>query len=118
MNLSPKKLIDVLIILNFIIGLSIILIHVYASTKNVAQDRNSSVTIDPVAVGLASIGAAISVTGSCIAAGLALRSVASAGFAASAEKPELRSYMIIIGGLAEGIAIYGLLIAMMILSKI
>jgi len=118
MNLSPKKLINVLIILNFIIGLSIILIHAYASTKNIVQNRNSSATTDPVTVGLASIGAAISVASSCIAAGLALRSVASAGFAASAEKPELRSYMIIIGGLAEGIAIYGLLIAMMILSKI
>jgi V/A-type H+-transporting ATPase subunit K len=62
--------------------------------------------------------AAIAITVSCLSAGAAIYGVATSGFAASAEKPELRTFMLILGGLAEGIAIYGLLVAIMILGKV
>jgi V/A-type H+-transporting ATPase subunit K len=64
------------------------------------------------------LAAAIAITVSCLSAGAAIYGVATSGFAASAEKPELRTFMLILGGLAEGIAIYGLLVAIMILGKI
>lgn len=67
---------------------------------------------------LAFFAASLAVAGSTVAASWALRSVASAGFAAAAEKPELATWMLIMGGLAEGIAIYGLLVAILILAKL
>ncbi|RLE62778.1 MAG: ATPase [Thermoprotei archaeon] len=67
---------------------------------------------------LVALSAAIAVASSTIASAMALRIVASAGFAASAERPELSSYLLILGGLAEGIAIYGLLVAILLLGKI
>jgi len=63
-------------------------------------------------------GGAVAVIGSTMASSLALREIARAGFAASAEKPELAVWIVVMGGLAEGIAIYGLLVAIIILGKI
>lgn len=67
---------------------------------------------------IAMLGAAIAVAGSTIASGIALGGVATAGFAAAAENPRLTTWMLIMGGLAEGIAIYGLLVAILILGRI
>ncbi len=67
-------------------------------------------------VGLVYLCAAIAVGVSCIAAALALRAVVTAGFAAITERPEVGSSILILGGLAEGIAIYGLLVAILILT--
>jgi len=69
-------------------------------------------------VGIVCLAAAVSVLGSCLASGMALKDIAKAGFAASTERPEMRTYVLILAGLAEGIAIYGLLIAIMILGKV
>ncbi|RLE59903.1 MAG: hypothetical protein DRJ35_04695 [Thermoprotei archaeon] len=64
------------------------------------------------------LAAAIGLVGSTFAAGIALRGVATAGFAAMVERPEVRTWLLIMGGLAEGIAVYGLLLAILILGKI
>lgn len=60
-----------------------------------------------VAVGLGSIGA-----------GIAVSSVGSAAMGAMAERPEMAARALIFVGLAEGIAIYGLIIAIMILGRL
>ncbi len=62
--------------------------------------------------------AAISMVGSAIGAGIAIYGAATAGFAAAAERPELRIWILIVSGLGEGLAIYGLVVAVMILGKI
>jgi V/A-type H+-transporting ATPase subunit K len=62
--------------------------------------------------------AALSVGLSCIGAGLAISSVGSAAMGAMAEKPELAGRALIFVGLAEGIAIYGLIVAIMIIGKL
>jgi V/A-type H+-transporting ATPase subunit K len=67
---------------------------------------------------LAILGGVLAVIGSTTASSLALREIARAGFAASAEKPEVSVWILLLGGLAEGIAIYGLLVAILILGKI
>jgi V/A-type H+-transporting ATPase subunit K len=64
------------------------------------------------------IAAAISVSVSAIAGGIAVSIVGSAAMGAVAEKPEVMGRSIIFVGLAEGIAIYGLIISIMILSKL
>jgi V/A-type H+/Na+-transporting ATPase subunit K len=68
--------------------------------------------------GLGLLSAAVAVGGSCIGAGIAIYGAASAGAAAIAERPESSIWVLILAGLGEGVAIYGLLIAIIILSKL
>lgn len=60
------------------------------------------------------IGAAIAVAASTIGAGIA---VAYTGAAALSERPELFGRAMVIVGLAEGIAIYGLVVAVILIGK-
>lgn len=64
------------------------------------------------------LAAGIAITGSCLAAGYAVGKAASAAAAALVEKPGTFGPLLILAGLGEGIAIYGLLVAFQILSKI
>ena len=73
---------------------------------------------ESTAFGLGLIAAAISTSVSAIAAGIAVSIVGSAAMGAVAEKPEIMGRSIIFVGLAEGIAIYGLIISIMILGKL
>ena len=59
--------------------------------------------------GLGLLAAAISTSISAIAAGVAVAIVGSAAMGAVAERPEVMGRSIIFVGLAEGIAIYGLI---------
>ncbi|HVO85907.1 MAG TPA: ATP synthase subunit C [Candidatus Eisenbacteria bacterium] len=68
--------------------------------------------------GMGLLSAAIAVAGSCLGAGIAIYGAASAGAAAIAERPESSIWVLILAGLGEGVAIYGLLIAIIILSKL
>ncbi len=64
------------------------------------------------------LSAAISTAIGSIGAGIAVAYVGSAALGAIGEKPELAARALIYVGLAEGIAIYGLIISIMILGKI
>jgi len=55
---------------------------------------------------------------SAAAGGYAVAQVGSAAVGALAEKPELFGRIIILVGLAEGIAIYGLIVAILILNRL
>ena len=68
--------------------------------------------------GMGLLSAAIAVGFSCLGAGIAIYGAASAGAAAIAERPETSVWVLILAGLGEGVAIYGLLIAIIILSKL
>jgi V/A-type H+-transporting ATPase subunit K len=67
--------------------------------------------------GDALIGAAIAVAGSSIGAAIAVAYTGSAALAAMSERPELFGRAMVIVGLAEGIAIYGLVVAIILISK-
>jgi len=64
------------------------------------------------------IGAALAVGASSIGAGIAVALVGSAAMGAVSERPEMAGRALIFVGLAEGIAIYGLIVAIMILGKL
>jgi F0F1-type ATP synthase membrane subunit c/vacuolar-type H+-ATPase subunit K len=64
------------------------------------------------------IAAALATGLACIGAGIAVAVVASSAVGALSENPSLLGKTIIFAGLAEGIAIYGLIISIMILNKI
>ncbi len=64
------------------------------------------------------LAAALATGLGCIGAGIAVAMVASSAIGAISENPSLLGKTIIFAGLAEGIAIYGLIISIMILNKI
>lgn len=73
---------------------------------------------DPSIVRWGFIAAAAAAGMSAIGAAYAVAVVGGAAMAAVAEKPEVAGRAIVFVGLAEGIAIYGLIIAIMILGRL
>jgi V/A-type H+-transporting ATPase subunit K len=68
--------------------------------------------------GWIAIAAGIAMAGSALAAGIAISATGVAAAGATAEKPESFGRVLIFVALAEAIAIYGLLIAFMLWTKI
>ena len=79
------------------------------------KDKNT-LTIQDKGIGM--IAAALAVGLAAIGSGIAVAVVASSAVGAISENPSLLGKTVIFAGLAEGIAIYGLIISIMILSKI
>lgn len=63
------------------------------------------------------LGAAIAVAASTIGGGIAVAYAGAAALAAMSERPELFGRAMVIVGLAEGIAIYGLIIGIILIGK-
>ncbi len=74
--------------------------------------------VDPSVMRWGMASAAIATGLSSLAAGYAVAAVGSAGMGALAEKPELMGRVLVLVGLAEGIAIYGLIISILILNRL
>ena len=98
--MKPKKIITISIIAIYAIGFLIGGVLAQENEETVPEYRFLGMAL---AVGLSSIGA-----------GIAVASATSAATAALTEKPELFGRTIVYVGMAEGIAIYGLLIAFLI----
>jgi V/A-type H+-transporting ATPase subunit K len=64
------------------------------------------------------VAAALSTGLSSLGAGYAVGNVGSAAIGALAEKPELLGRVLVVIGLAEGIAIYGLIVSILILNTV
>lgn len=86
-----------------------------AATTTAAAATSSGTT---VGTGLGLLGAAMATAGSAIGSGWALAHVGAAALGAITEKPELFGRSLVYVGLAEGIAIYGIIISIMILGKL
>lgn len=122
-----KKIIGGLIILNLVIILIAVSIGIMATfipQKGFAQDDTDDMvagetTETPANVMFGGFMAAAIATGiGSLGAGIAVGSVGSAAMGAISEKPELVGRALIFVGLAEGIAIYGLIISIMILGRL
>ncbi len=81
-------------------------------TTTVAQDGGSG-SLSSAAL----LGAAIAVAGSSLGAGIAVAYTGAAALAAMSERPELFGRAMVVVGLAEGIAIYGLIVAIILIGK-
>jgi V/A-type H+-transporting ATPase subunit K len=64
------------------------------------------------------VAAALSTALAALGAGFAVAKVGTAAIGALAEKPELFGRLLIFVGLAEGIAIYGLIVSILILNRL
>ncbi|HID46670.1 MAG TPA: ATPase [Chromatiaceae bacterium] len=83
----------------------------------VAADTGGTREIS-VGLGLSLIGIGIPTALATIGAGIAVGPVGAASLAVISEKPELFGRTLIYLGLAEGIAIYGLVVTILMLGKI
>ena len=67
--------------------------------------------------GMKYLGAALSTGLACVGAGIAVSSSASAALGAISEDPQIMGKSLIFVALAEGIALYGLIISLLILFQ-
>ncbi len=89
--------------------------HPWAAAQAAATGATGTSTT--AATGLALLGAALATAGSSLGAGWALSQVGAAAMGAITEKPEMFGRSLVYVGLAEGIAIYGVIISIMIIGK-
>ncbi len=83
-----------------------------------AAEATPAAAADPAGTNSAAlIGAAIAVAGASIGAAIAVAYTGAAALAALSERPELFGRAMVIVGLAEGIAIYGLVVAVLLIGK-
>ncbi|TNF91817.1 MAG: ATPase [Gammaproteobacteria bacterium] len=95
------------------IGLLIFGVQDVMAQPEVAQAKEVT-----LGMGLALLGIGLPTAMATIGAGIAVGPVASAALAVIAEKPEIFGRSLVFLGLAEGIAIYGLVISIILLGRI
>jgi V/A-type H+-transporting ATPase subunit K len=121
----------VTVVLVFLINLASAVSDVKGQQAGAARTENASAgqgaQVEPgkgtassqsAVTGWGFLAAALSTGFGCLGAGIAVAYVGSAALGVIGEKPELTGRALIYVGLAEGIAIYGLIIAIMILTRI
>ncbi|WIY00517.1 ATP synthase subunit C [Amycolatopsis mongoliensis] len=100
-----------------LIGAVVVLLIAWGGAPAGADTVDVAQAAVPAANWAALLGAAISVAGSSIGAAIAVAYTGAAALAALSERPELFGRAMVIVGLAEGIAIYGLIVAVILIGK-
>ena len=114
--MGGKRLVGFVVLFNLVV-VAVVLAVLVGSGVSLAESGAAV----PASAGLgawAFFAAALAVGMGSIGAAIAVAAVGSAAMGAMSEKPELGGRALIFLGLAEGIAIYGLIIAVMILAKV
>lgn len=96
----------------------ILLLFTAANEVMAAQAVTTAAGDISIGKGLALIGIGIPTAVATIGAGIAVGPVGASSLAVIAEKPEMFGRTLIYLGLAEGIAIYGLVVTILMLGKI
>jgi len=119
---SVKKAVvlgTLVLVLSFVV-LGLFSTNVFAQETSSAEQQTQK--DDPIALalklGLKYVGAALAVGLAAIGAGIAVGPIGVSAISVIAEKPEMFGTVLIFIGLAEGIAIYGIAIAILIMFVI
>lgn len=83
-----------------------------------AEPAAAAPALSAEAYGWGFLAAALATGLSALGAGIAVANVGAAAVGAITEKPEMLGRVLILVGLAEGIAIYGLIISILILNRL
>ncbi|MDR3231035.1 MAG: ATP synthase subunit C [Synergistaceae bacterium] len=111
---DPKRALGLAMFCSFMmLGLS-----AAATVALAAETPEAAAASAGSAAGLGFIGAALSTGLACLGAGIGVAFVGSAALGVVGEKPSFFGTTLIYVGLAEGIAIYGLVISLFILGRI
>ena len=131
---SPRTVLRIVVgsmVATFVIAIAVIAVDLYSDDDSAAdaaataaiqsqptvvqQETTTTTTNDS---GAAFIGAAIAVAASALGAGIAIAYAGSAALAAVSEQPDLFGRAMVVVGLAEVVAIYGLIVAVLILGHV
>jgi V/A-type H+-transporting ATPase subunit K len=117
--LDRKRRLKRAVLISFMVAVLVVL-SVFAVSMARAQVEPAETTTGAGSsyTGWAFLAASIATGFGCVGAGIAVAYVGAAAVGAVGEKPEVAGRTLIFVGLAEGIAIYGLIIAIMILGKV
>jgi V/A-type H+/Na+-transporting ATPase subunit K len=115
---APRRGVRRLVILNLVIaGAALVVVGLVsaglADPATAATDTGAANGVG----GDALIGAAIAIAGACIGAAIAVAYTGAAALAVISEKPELFGRTLVVLGLAEGIAVYGLIVSLILIGK-
>jgi V/A-type H+-transporting ATPase subunit K len=123
-----QRLVAATLVATFAIGLAVISVTMSqaeaqpnAPAEEIAQTDATATqtsTTNTVDTGAAFLGAAIAVAASAVGAGIAVAYTGSAALATVSEQPDLFGRAMVVVGLAEGVAIYGLIVAVLILGHV
>lgn len=94
---------------------SLVLPPAFAAESGAAESKGAA---DVSSNGMGFLGMALATGLACVGAGIAVGSVGSAALGLVGEQPEAIGTTLIYVGLAEGIAIYGIVISMLIFSRL
>jgi V/A-type H+-transporting ATPase subunit K len=123
---SYKKLILTNIALFFVMTVCVIVfMPMIAAADNSSADVLTATEADTTAAsadglrkGLGYLGAALATGMSCIGAGIAVSGAASSAIGATSENPNMFAKSMLFVALAEGVALYGMLISFQIISAL
>ena len=115
---APRRGVKRLVAINLVLALAalgVLTALLFGAVEPAQAQAEASQTADDTWA--AWLGASIAVAGSAIGAAIAVAYTGAAALAAISEKPEMFGRAMVIVGLAEGIAIYGLVIAIILIGR-
>jgi V/A-type H+-transporting ATPase subunit K len=93
-------------------------VALFAAWPALAESAAQGVALDPSVLRWGFLSAAVAAGLAALGAGYAVAQVGAAALGTLAEKPDLFGRVLVIVGLAEGIAIYGLIVSILILNRL
>ena len=115
---TTLKFTAALVALALILGIGATALLVTVGPALAAGPAHAGAAVGSEAWSFGLIAAAVSTALAALGAGFAVARVGTAAIGALAEKPELFGRLLIFVGLAEGIAIYGLIVSILILNRL
>jgi len=118
-----RRTVQLFLVMNGLLGLAALGLLVIALAGGPAQADPDQLVVAAQTTSSADanwaalLGAAIAVAGSSIGAGVAVAYTGAAALAAISERPEIFGRAMVIVGLAEGIAVYGLIVSIILVGR-
>jgi len=108
------------VLVGCVLGLVLLLAASAALTLATAASaaEGAAAAADGASSGLGFLGASLATGLACLGAGIAVAVVGAAALGVVGEKPSMLGTTLIYLGLAEGIAIYGVIVSLLILGKL
>lgn len=99
-------------------GMIVVILAVFAGTPAFCQDAPAEKAEAPAVNNMVAIAMAASIAAGVLGAGFAVGKVGSAAVGAMAERPELGTRALLYVALAEGIAVWGIVGAALMMGKL
>ncbi|HJC22560.1 MAG TPA: ATP synthase subunit C [Candidatus Eisenbergiella merdavium] len=93
-------------------------VMMFGGSASAAEAAETAAAAGGLSTGLGYLAAGLSIGLSCVGGGIAVASAASAALGAISEDSSILGKSLIFVGLAEGVCLYGLIIAFMILGQL